>query len=230
MKTALKSISDWPEGERPREKLANLGADKLSSAELIAILLASGTAKLNAVDIGKELLKKFQTLERLAAASLEEIKEMEGIGQAKAVMLLAAFQLSRKMQQQIAENQAVYFTCPNDVAKIFVPHIGHLKQEVFYIALLDSAGKYIRNREITRGILNASLIHPREVFRIAIKEAASSIILIHNHPSGQLNPSNEDLAITRQLVDSGQLLDIPVRDHLIIAGNRFLSMKEAGYL
>ena len=230
MKTEGKSIIDWPDGERPREKLANLGADKLSAAELLAILLSSGTAKLNAVEIGKELLRKFQTLERLSAASLEEIKEIEGIGQAKAVILQAAFQLSRNMHQQIAENQVIYFKCPEDVAKIFIHNIGHLKQEVFYIALLDSAGKYIRNREITRGILNASLVHPREVFRIAIKEAASAIILVHNHPSGELKPSKEDLAITKQLVEAGQLIDIPVRDHLIIAGNQYFSLNEAGYI
>ena len=118
MKTEGKSIIDWPDGERPREKLANLGADKLSSAELLAILLSSGTAKLNAVEIGKELLRKFQTLERLSAASLEEIKELEGIGQAKAVILQAAFQLSKNMHKQMAESQVIYFKCPEDVAKI----------------------------------------------------------------------------------------------------------------
>jgi DNA repair protein RadC len=134
------------------------------------------------------------------------------------------------MAKEIAENQIVFFRSPADVAKIFIPKLGHLKQEVFSIALLDSAGKYIHSRDITRGTVNASLIHPREVFRVAIKEAAAAIILIHNHPSGQLNPSQEDLSITQQLITTGEIIGIPVRDHLIIAGNNFISLKEDGYI
>jgi len=225
-----KSISRWPEGDRPREKLAMFGAENLSSAELIALLLSSGTQNLTAVDIGKELLKKFDTLENLSQASLEELREMEGIGPAKAITLQAAFQLSRNMQKEIATNQTPYCKNPADVAKVFIPKLGHLKQEIFSIALLDSAGKFLRDREITRGIINASLIHPREVFRVAIKEAATSVILVHNHPSGQLNPSNEDLTITRQLVGAGETIGIPVHDHLIIAGSKYLSLKEAGHM
>jgi len=225
-----KSITRWPESDRPREKLAILGAENLSSAELIALLLSSGTQNLTAVDIGKELLKKFDTLENLSQASLEELREMEGIGPAKAITLHAAFQLSRNMQSEIAKNQTAYCKNPADVAKVFIPKLGHLKQEIFSIALLDTAGKFLRDREITRGIINASLIHPREVFRVAIKEAATSVILVHNHPSGQLDPSNEDLSITRQLVEAGETIGIPVQDHLIIAGNKYLSLKEAGHM
>ena len=147
-----------------------------------------------------------------------------------AIILQSAFQLSRNMHQELAETQIKYFRNPADVAKIFVPKIGHLKQEVFAIALLDAAGKYLHSRNITRGIINASLIHPREVFRIAIKEAAAAVILIHNHPSGQLKPSDEDLSITRQLVAAGELIGIPVRDHIIIAGSQYISLKEAGHL
>ena len=230
MKNSGKSITRWPEGERPREKLTLIGAENLSSAELIALLLSSGTHNLNAVDIGKELIKKFDTLENLSQASLEELQEMEGIGPAKAITLQAAFQLSRNMQKEKAKNQIMYCKNPADVAKIFIPKLGHLKQEIFSIALLDSAGKFLRDREITRGIINASLIHPREVFRVAIKEAATSVILVHNHPSGQLNPSNDDLSITRQLVAAGETIGIPVKDHLIIAGNKYLSLKEAGHM
>jgi DNA repair protein RadC len=230
MRNNTNSINSWPEGERPREKLAIMGAENLSSAELLALLLSSGTANLNAVDIGKALIKRFETLENLSQASLEELKETEGIGPAKAITLQAAFQLSRNMQKDMAENQRVYCHNPADVAKIFIPRLGHLKQELFSIALLDSAGKFLRDREITRGTINASLIHPREVFRVAIKEAATSVILVHNHPSGQLKPSNEDLSITRQLVAAGETIGIPVQDHLIIAGNDYLSLKEAGHM
>jgi DNA repair protein RadC len=230
MKNSYNSISMWPEGERPREKLIKIGAENLSSAELLALILTSGTTKLNAVDIGRALIRKFDTLENLSQASLEELRETEGIGPAKAIKLLAAFQLSRNMYREMAKNQMVYCHNPGDVARVFIPKIGHLKQELFSIALLDSAGKLFREREITRGTINASLIHPREVFRIAIKEAATSVILVHNHPSGQLKPSNEDIAITRQLVDAGETLGIPVHDHLIIAGNDYLSLKEAGHM
>ena len=230
MKNSCNTITGWPEGDRPREKLALNGAENLSSAELIAILLSTGTHKMNAVDIGKELINKFDTLEYLSQASLEELQELKGIGPAKAITLQAAFQLSRNMQKESAENQIIYCKSPEDVAKIFIPQLGHLKQEIFSIALLDSAGKFLRDREITRGIINASLIHPREVFRVAIKEAATSVILVHNHPSGQLSPSNEDLSITRQLVSVGEMVGIPVHDHLIIAGNKYLSLKESGHM
>ena len=230
MKNSNSSISMWPDGDRPREKLAMFGAENLSSAELIALLLSSGTQNLTAVDIGKELLNKFETLENLSQASLEELREVEGIGPVKAITLQAAFQLSRNMQKEKAENQILFCKNPADVAQIFIPKLGHLKQEIFSIALLDSAGKFLRDREITRGIINASLIHPREVFRVAIREAATSLILVHNHPSGQLNPSHEDLSITRQLVAAGETIGIPVHDHLIIAGSKFLSFKEAGHM
>jgi DNA repair protein RadC len=230
MYSGTKSISRWPVGERPREKLILVGAENLTSAELIALLLSSGTANLNAVDIGKELIKRFDTLENLSQASLEELKEMEGVGPAKAITLLAAFQLSRNMHKEKAENQIMYCHNPADVAKIFIPKLGHLKQEIFSIALFDSAGKFLRDREITRGIINASLIHPREVFRAAIKDAATSVILVHNHPSGQLSPSGEDISITRQLVAAGETIGIPVHDHLIIAGNKYISLKETGHM
>jgi DNA repair protein RadC len=210
--------------------LATIGAHNLTSAELLALLLSSGTSNLNAVDIGKALIKKFVTLENLSHASIRELQEMEGIGPAKAIILQAAFQLSRNMQEEIAKYDPVFFKNPTDVAKIFIPKLGHLKQETFCVAMLDSAGKYMKDKEITKGTINASLIHPREVFRVAIKEAATSLILIHNHPSGQLTPSKEDLLITRQLVASGETVGIPVHDHIIIAGEKYLSLKEAGQM
>ena len=223
-------IDNWPVADKPREKLTRQGAEHLSSAELLAILLSSGTAKMNALDIGKSLIRRFQNLDNLATASLKELQETEGIGPAKAVILQAAFQLSRNMQGEQAESSLVYMRNPADVARLFIPRMAHLKQEVFAIALLDSAGKYMHSRDITKGIINASLVHPREVFRTAIREAAAAIILIHNHPSGQLNASTEDLAITRQLVETGDLIGIPVRDHLIIAGNAYTSLRETGQM
>ena len=223
-------ISEWPEGERPREKLISMGADALSPAELIAILIATGVGNISALDLGKQLLRKFHSLEELAAASITEMNSIKGIGMAKAVTLKAAFQLSRILDQEIARRKLEYVREPADVARIFIPRLGHLKQEIFAVAMLDTAGKYLLSKKITVGTLNASLVHPREVFKSAIRQSAASIILVHNHPSGQLTPSGEDLRITKQLVETGRILDIPVQDHLIIAGNRFVSLKEEGYI
>jgi DNA repair protein RadC len=224
------SLKSLPAGERPREKMLNMGTDTLSSAELLAVLISSGTGRLNALDIGKELIHRFESLDRLAGASQQELMKVEGIGQAKALILQAAFQLSRNMQQEKARQKFHFFKHPADVAGFFVPQIGHLQQEVFICAQLDSAGKYIHGETIFKGTLNASLVHPREVFKSAVRSSAASIILIHNHPSGQLQASPEDLRITRQLIDSGKILEIPVQDHIIIAGDRYLSLREDGVL
>jgi DNA repair protein RadC len=223
-------IRYWPESERPREKLVKKGAENLSSAELLAILIASGTNRLSALDIARLLLEQFNSLDNMAMASLEELQQIDGIGPAKAIILQAAFQISNRRHQELAEQTYIYFKQPQDVAQFFIPELGHLKQELFAIALLDSSGKFIHKQTVSRGILNASLIHPREVFKEAIKRSAAAIILVHNHPSGDLKPSPEDIKITKQMLQSGQLLNIPVYDHLIIAGKKFLSLKEEGFI
>lgn len=223
-------ITDWPADERPREKLLAKGPESLSSAEIIAILLATGTGKQTAVDIGKLLLKEFGSIEKLSQASLRELTAIQGIGPAKAITLMAAFQLSRNMQMEVAEKQFVYFKQPSDVAKIFIPMFGHEKKETFAIALMDTAGKYMCTEKISIGTLNASLVHAREIFRPAIKHSAASIILVHNHPSGQLTPSAEDLKITKQIVEAGKVVDINVHDHVIVTQDSYISLKEEGYI
>jgi DNA repair protein RadC len=223
-------INRWPVKERPREKLIQHGATSLSSAELLAILISTGTVKRSALEIGKDILNSFGSLENIANASFNELVNIDGLGEAKALKLLAAFQISRNMQEEVAKKKFHYCKNPLDVANIFIPKIGHRKQEVFAVALLDSAGKYIKSEIITIGTLNSSLIHPREVFRPAIIGAAASIILVHNHPSGNLDPSKEDLNVTQQLVESGKLIEIPVQDHLIIAQNQYYSFREHGYI
>jgi len=223
-------ITDWPVEERPRERLMTEGADGISSAELIAILLGQGTRKNNAVDLAKKLLRQFGSLEALSDASLDELTQVDGIGPAKAVTLLAAFQLYRNMQKEKAENEISSFQNPAEVAKIYIPRIGHLKQETFYVILLDSSLKKIRDYEVTQGILDASLVHPREVFKPAIRYSARGIIVLHNHPSGELKPSDQDIKTTGQLVESGKILGIPVYDHLIITQDGFYSFKEHGMI
>ncbi len=223
-------ITEWPENERPREKLSLFGPESLSPAELIAILISTGSGRLSALDLGKKLLHTFGSLENLASASITELLKINGIGTAKAITIKAAFQLSRNLDREIAQKKLQYVKEPSDVASIFIPELGHLKQEVFAIALLDSAGKYLLSEKITIGTLNASLVHPREVYKTAIKHSAASIILVHNHPSGQLSPSGEDLRITRQLVETGKILEIPVQDHIIIANKKYISLREMGYI
>lgn len=223
-------ITDWPLEERPREKLIKNGPEFISSSELIAILLGQGSIQTNAVELAKHLIKKFNSLEGLAGASLTELQEVSGIGPAKAVTLLAAFQLYRNLQKEIAEKQIVTFKDPAAVAEIYKPLLGHLKKESFYVILLNNAMKKIADFEITRGLLNAALVHPREVFNPAIKHSSKGIILVHNHPSGVLEPSEEDISMTKRLVESGRILEIPVFDHLIISESSYYSFKENGLL
>lgn len=223
-------ITDWPINERPREKLIQLGSEAVSSAELIAILLGHGTAKFNAVELAKKLLREFASLEALSDASLEEIQQIPGIGPAKAVTLLAAFQLYRNLQKQKAENEIVSFRNPKQVAKIYQSTLGSLQKESFFVILLNSAMKRILDFEVSRGTLDASLVHPREVFNMAVRNLAKGIIVMHNHPSGELKPSEEDIKTTERLVQSGNILEIPVYDHLIISENSYYSFRENGLI
>jgi DNA repair protein RadC len=223
-------ITDWPIDERPREKLMQLGPQAVSNAELIAILLGHGTAKFNALELAKKLLREFKSLDALSGASLEEIQKIPGIGPAKAVTLLAAFQLYRNLQKQKAENEIVSFRNPDQVAKIYQPVLGSLQKESFFVILLNSAMKRILDFEVSRGTLDASLVHPREVFNVAVRNLAKGIIVMHNHPSGELKPSEEDIKTTERLVDSGKILEIPVYDHLIISENSYYSFRENGLI
>ncbi|HTX17062.1 MAG TPA: DNA repair protein RadC [Bacteroidota bacterium] len=222
-------IKDWPAAERPREKLLNKGADSLTEAELLALLIGSGTGKVTALDLAKTLLVEHQTLRGLAALSAADLRKFRGIGEARAVCIAAAFELSRRLQSSSPDEQPIIHA-PGDVARLFIPKLRDLQQEVFVVVLLNSANRITREVTITRGLLNSSLTHPREVFRAAIVEHAASVILIHNHPSGNPEPSSEDLSITRQLVEASKVIGIPVHDHLIIAGGVFTSLAERGYM
>lgn len=223
-------ITDWPVGERPRERLQKLGPQAISSAELIAILLGQGTSRYNAVELAKMLLRRFESLEALSNASLAELQEIKGIGPAKAITMLAAFQLYRNLQQEKAENEIISFRNPAEVAKIYQPIMGSSKQERFFVVLLDTAMQRILDFEVTRGTLDSSLVHPREVFHSAVRYLAKGIIVLHNHPSGRTQPSDADIEITRQLVKSGKILGIEVYDHLIITAEEFYSFKDNGLI
>jgi DNA repair protein RadC len=224
-------IKEWPEDERPREKLEKLGAASLSEAELLAILINTGTGKRSALDLARMLLAEYSTLRRLSGLSVADFKQgkFKGIGKVKAIILAAAFELSRRIQVS-REDLPGPIRSPDDVAKIFLPELRDKKQEEFIVVSLNSANKVIRSRTITKGLLNSSLTHPREVFREAILENAASIILIHNHPSGNLEPSREDIGITKQLTEAGKIIGITIQDHLIIAGDAYTSLMERGLM
>ncbi len=222
-------IPDWPEDERPREKLQRRGAGALSDAELLAILLRAGSGKITAVDLAKKLIADFQTLANLSSRPVRELMQYRGVGEAKAVAIVAAFELGRRTAaHHRGKGQSI--TSPQDVVERFKPFLRDLKHEQFKIILLDSANHILRDVEISSGILDSSLVHPREVFRQAILEPAAAIILLHNHPSGNAEPSAEDLQITRQLVESGKIVGIHVHDHIIIAGDAYTSFAERGIM
>ncbi|MBI1807414.1 MAG: DNA repair protein RadC [Ignavibacteria bacterium] len=222
-------IPDWPREERPREKLMRHGSSALSEAELLAIVIRTGAGSITAVDLAKTLLKEFRSLDDLASRSFQELRRYKGLGDVKSITLVAAFELGRRAA---VATRAVKFqiTSPADVVNRFQSLHRDLRHEVFKVLLLDSANHLLRDVTITKGILNSALVHPREVFREAIMEPAASIILLHNHPSGNPEPSPEDLQITRQIVEAGKIIGIPVHDHIIIAADKFTSFVERGLI
>ncbi len=223
------SIRSWPTNERPREKLLSRGTSALSEAELLAILLRTGAGGVTAVDLAKALLVEHGSLERLATRSIQELRRYRGVGETKAITVLAAFELGRRLASGRMDEK-IQVQSPEDVVRIYQPLLRDRRQEIFKVLLLDSANHLLRDVEVSSGILNSALVHPREVFRTAISEPAASVILLHNHPSGNPEPSSEDLQITHQLVEAGRIIGIPVHDHIIVAEDRYTSFAERGIL
>ncbi|MFI5250819.1 MAG: DNA repair protein RadC [Bacteroidota bacterium] len=222
-------ITDWPKNERPREKLLRHGAENLSEAELLAILIRTGSGSMTAVDIAKKLLTDFDSLPNLAARTPQEFMDVHGIKSAKAITLVAAFELGRRAASNYNEEK-MQVVSPMDIVNRYQSLMRNLNEERFKVILLNSANHIIGEKEISRGLLNSSLAHPREVFRHAITAPAASVILLHNHPSGNPEPSSEDIQITKQIVEASKVVGIPVHDHIIIAGNSFTSFAERGLL
>ncbi|MCI0533592.1 MAG: DNA repair protein RadC [Verrucomicrobiales bacterium] len=227
-------IKDLPDNERPRERLVEHGAEALRNAELIAILLRTGLKGFSAIQIGEHLVSKFGTLDRLARASLDEIQQTKGIGRDKAIALKAAFTLAQRMAQEL-RNEPPLLDTPERVADMLREENRLYEVEHFQIVLLNTRRKLIRIEQISQGTLDTLLIHPREVFKSAILANASSLVLVHNHPSGDPTPSEGDIKVTRDLIRAGQLLKIDVLDHVIL-GRRseerprdYVSLRELGY-
>lgn len=224
------TIRELPRSDRPRERLIDLGAQALSSAELLAIVLGSGGLRQSALQLGQSLLVQAGgSLRRIAMQPVAALTAQEGVGMARAATVHAALELGRRMAAESREDGAPVRS-PRDVVELFAARLEDLPVEEFHVAVLDSQHRLERDIMVTRGILNSSLVHPREVFREAIAERAAAIILVHNHPSGDPTPSADDRVVTEQLVAAGRLLDIPVHDHVIVGRGRYTSFAEAGLL
>jgi DNA repair protein RadC len=223
-------VNTIPSADRPRERLWALGPAALTTAELLAIVLGTGGAGQDVLQVARQLLAVSDgSLRRLAQRPSAELLRSRGIGPTKAGRLIAAFELgARATREERPPVQRIRE--PEDVLRLFGSRLRDLQVEEFHLVALDSQSQVLRDVLITRGLLNSSLVHPREVFRAAIAEAAAGIIVVHNHPSGDPTPSAEDRAATKQLVSAGRLLDVPVYDHVIIAGDRFVSFASAGLL
>jgi DNA repair protein RadC len=205
------------------------GPQHLTEAELLGILVGKGTRKKTAIDLARELLDRYESLQKLFSRSPSELMTVKGIGSAKAAILTAAFELVRRIQSRKDADRPL-FRRSSDVAGHYLPLMRDLRKEVFKVLLLNRANRFVKEVFISEGTLDASIVHPREVFREALLEPAAGIILIHNHPSGNPSPSDEDLRITKQLVEAGRLLGIKVYDHIILAGDSYRSLADEGLL
>lgn len=224
-------VRDLPEEERPREKLIRRGAAALSDTELLAILLRTGTSSVSVLHLAEEVLAKYRDkgLVSIMNVSPQEIATVHGVGLAKAATIVAAVELGRRLSAKAAQ-QLEKIEGPEDVARYASPILRFEQKEHFLVLLLDVRNRVLAMPTISVGSLTASVAHPREIFREAIRYSAANMILIHNHPSGDPTPSREDMQLTRQMMKAGEIMGIPVLDHVIIAGDGFLSLKEADCL
>lgn len=220
------TIKDFPKSERPTEKLISTGSSVLSNSELLAVIIRTGTGRETAIDLARKLLNQDNRgIAYLANASIDDLTKVKGIGACKAAQIMAAIELGKRIKRQgLYENIKV--TSPEAIANLVMDSMKHLEKEHFDVAILDTKNGIISIDNISIGTLNSSIVHPRDVFNIAIKKSANALILIHNHPSGDPTPSKEDISITNRLIESGEIIGIKVLDHIIIGNDRFLSMKE----
>ncbi len=214
--------------DRPRERLMRQGAESLSNQELIAILLRTGTKEESVLVLANRVLTVFERLHYLKHATIEEMVAIKGIGEVKAIQLLAAIELGRRLAQK-QDDEKFTIRSPQDAAAYLMPDMTSLNQEHFVVLFLNIKNQIIHRQTIFIGSLNASIVHPREIFREAVKRSAASIICAHNHPSGVPTPSAEDIDVTKRIEEAGYIMGIELIDHVIIGDHQFISLKEKGY-
>nr|WP_277874654.1 DNA repair protein RadC [Mesobacillus harenae] len=229
MKTESIMIRDYPQNERPRERFIQNGPQSLSNHELLAIVLGTGTKEESVLQLANRLLSKFEGLRFLKDATLEELTAIKGIGTAKAIHVLAAAEIGRRIATHIQDDRYV-IRSPEDGAKYLMNDMRFLSQEHFVCLYLNTKNQVVHKQTIFIGSLNASIVHPREVFKEAVRRSSASIICLHNHPSGDPSPSREDIEVTKRLAECGKIIGIELLDHLIIGENKFVSLKEKGYV
>jgi DNA repair protein RadC len=227
-------MKDLPAEERPRERLVQNGAEALKTSELLAILLRTGSKGVSAMDLGERLVQQFGTLDKLARAPLAELQKVKGIGRDKAIALKSAFTLAQRMAAEIRHDSPL-LDRPENVAEMLREEARMQPVEIFQILLLNTRRRLIRIEKISQGTLDTILVHPREVFKMAIMANAAAVVLVHNHPSGDPTPSEADIRVTRDLIRAGQLLKIEVIDHVILGARSqdrakdYVSLRELGY-
>ena len=220
-------ILSWAEEDRPREKLILKGKESLSDAELMAILLGSGTVSLSAVDVAKLVLKGCSNnLNDLAKLSVKDLQKFKGIGEAKAITIISALELGRRRKDAAGQNKRVKITCASDAFDIMKPHLLDLQHEEFWIILLNRSNAVIKKVFISSGGIAGTVADPKLIYKHALEHLASAIILVHNHPSGNLKPSEADISLTRKLKQAGSFLEIPVLDHLIFTDHGYYSFAD----
>ncbi|MDP1417364.1 DNA repair protein RadC [Peribacillus simplex] len=222
-------IRDYPKEERPRERFLQDGPQSLSNQELIALLLRTGSREESVLQLSGRLINSFKGLRLLKEASVEELTVIKGIGEAKAIQILASVELGRRINKLNDQDRYV-IRSPEDGANYCMEEMRFLSQEHFVCLYLNTKNQVLQKTTVFIGSLNASIVHPREVFKEAFKRSAASIICLHNHPSGDPSPSREDIEVTKRLVECGKIIGIEVLDHIIIGEHKYVSLKEKGYL
>src|ERR1035437_2570390 len=224
------TIKSWAEEDRPREKLLSKGRHVLTDAELIAILIGSGSRNETAVELAKRILSQFENnLNAIAKLSVQDLMKFKGIGEAKAISIVAALELGRRRKETETLKREKIISS-KDTYDIFRPQFLDLPHEEFHVLLLSRSNIVIRKEFVSRGGVSGTVVDPKIVFKIAVEHLASSIILCHNHPSGNLKPSNEDISLTKKIKEAGTLLEIPILDHLIISHSGYFSFADEGMM
>ncbi len=221
-------IQDIPEEERPRERLIRNGPESLSNAELLGVILRTGSKEENVVNLSSRILSNYN-IKQLSLANVSRLMQVHGVGKAKAAQIAAVFELARRLETFVEEPKRKICS-PKDVYTLMYPKMREQKKEKFITLCLDTKNQILREEVISIGSLNASIVHPREVFKSALMESSASVIMIHNHPSGDPSPSREDIMVTEKLVEGGKLLGIDVLDHIIIGDGRYVSLKDEGFV